>query len=181
MANGEPQVLDKKLLGSYLNDHLAGATVGLELARRARSQNRDTRFGTVLEQLVGEIEEDRRTLEDLMERLGIGKDRVKVTVGWIGEKAGRLKLNGRLFGYSPLSRLIELEALTLGVRGKLALWESLRAVADLDPVLDALELDALIDRARTQVNLLERERVAAAELALTGLDEVTEPAPPAAT
>ena len=181
MANGEPHVLDKKLLGSYLNDHLAGATVGLELARRARSQNRDTRFGTVLEQLVGEIEEDRRTLEDLMERLGIGQDRLKVTAGWIGEKAGRLKLNGRLFGYSPLSRLIELEGLTLGVSGKLALWKSLRAVADLDPVLDALELDALIDRARTQVELLERERLAAAELALTGLDEVTEPAPPPTT
>ena len=181
MANGEPQVLDKKLLGSYLNDHLAGATVGLELARRARSQNRDTRFGTVLEQLVGEIEEDRRTLEDLMERLGIGQDRLKVTAGWIGEKAGRLKLNGRLFGYSPLSRLIELEGLTLGVSGKLALWKSLRAVADLDPVLDELELDALIDRARGQVDLLERERVAAAELALTGLDEVTEPVPPATT
>jgi hypothetical protein len=181
MANGEAPVLDKKLLGSYLNDHLAGATVGLELVRRARSQNRDTRLGKVLEQLVGEIEEDRTTLEDLMDRLDIGRDRLKVTAGWIGEKAGRLKLNGRLFGYSPLSRLIELEALTLGVSGKLALWKSLRAVADLDPVLDELELDALIDRARGQVELLERERVAAAELALTGLDEVSEPAPPATT
>src|SRR4051812_34268369 len=179
MATGDSQVLDKKLLGSYLNDHLAGATVGLELARRARSQNRGTRFGPVLEQLATEIAEDRRTLEELMKALGVGKDRVKVTVGWIGEKAGRLKLNGRLFGYSPLSRLIELEALALGVSGKLALWESLRAVADLNPVLDELELDGLIDRARGQIEVLERERVAAAELALTGLDEVTEPVPPA--
>jgi hypothetical protein len=171
MGHIETQVLDKKLLGSYLNDHLAGATVGVQLARRARSQNRGTRFGEVLERLVREIEEDRQTLEELMERLDVAKDRMKITAGWVGEKAGRLKLNGRLLGYSPLSRLVELEALTLGVTGKLALWQSLRAVADLDPALDALALDSLIDRAREQVELLEPERVAAAELALTGLDE----------
>ena len=46
-------------------------------------------------------------------------------MGWTGEKLGRLKLNGQLLGYSPLSRLIELEGLMLGIAGKLAMWIAL--------------------------------------------------------
>jgi hypothetical protein len=171
--------LDRKLLGSYLNDHLAGATTGLELARRARSSNQGNRFGEFLEDLTVEIEQDRETLEHLMDRLDIGKDNLKVAVGWAGEKAGRLKMNGRIVGYSPLSRLIELEGLAVGVFGKLSLWQSLRAVADLEPVLAEFELDTLIARAQAQLASLEQQRAAAAELALTGTEEVAETAPPA--
>jgi hypothetical protein len=173
--------LDKKLLGTYLNDHLAGATTGLELARRAASQNEGNRFGEFLENLVVEIEQDRESLEHLMDRLDIGKDTLKVAVGWAGEKAGRLKLNGRFVGYSPLSRQVELEGLTVGVRGKLSLWECLKAVADLDPILTEFELDTLIARAEAQLESLKRERLAAAELALTGAEEVAETSPPAAS
>jgi hypothetical protein len=171
--------LDNKLLGIYLNDHLAGSTTGLELARRAASQNKDSRFGEFLENLVAEIVQDRESLLHLMHRLGIGKDSLKVVVGWAGEKAGRLKMNGRLLGYSPLSRLVELEGLTIGVRGKLSLWECLKAVADLDPVLAEFELDTLIARADAQLAGLKHERIAAAELALTGTEEVAESTPPA--
>jgi hypothetical protein len=166
--------LDGKLLGSYLNDHLAGATTGLELARRAASQNEGNRFGEFLENLVVEIEQDRESLEHLMDRLEIGKDSLKVVVGWGTEKVGRLKMNGRLLGYSPLSRLVELEGLTIGVRGKLSMWESLKTVADRDPVLAEFELDTLIRRAKAQLQSLTRERLAAAELALTGAEEVPE-------
>jgi hypothetical protein len=172
-------VLDKKLLGTYLNDHLAGATTGFELARRAAGQNEGNRFGEFLENLVVEIEQDRESLEHLMDRLDIGKDSLKVAVGWAGEKAGRLKMNGRFVGYSPLSRLIELEGLSVGVFGKLSLWQSLRAVADLDPVIAEFELDTLIARAEAQLESLKRERLAAAELALTGAEEVAETSPPA--
>jgi hypothetical protein len=172
--------LDEKLLGSYLNDHLGGATAGLELARRAAGQNKGNRFGEFLENLVEEIAQDRESLVHLMDRLGIGKDSLKVVLGWAGEKAGRLKLNGRLLGYSPLSRLVELEGLTIGVRGKLSMWECLKAVSDLDPVLTRFELDTLIARAEAQLEGLRRERIAAAELALTGTEEVAESTRPAA-
>jgi hypothetical protein len=171
--------LDRKLLGSYLNDHLAGATTGVELARRARSSNEGNRFGEFLENLMVEIEQDRETLEHLMDRLDIGKDTLKVAVGWAGEKAGRLKMNGRIVGYSPLSRRIELEGLAVGVFGKLSLWQCLRAVADLDPVIAEFEFDTLIARAQAQLASLEQERVSAAELALTGTEEVAEASPPA--
>jgi hypothetical protein len=172
--------LDKKLLGSYLNDHLGGATAGLELARRAAGENKGNRFGEFLENLVEEIAQDRESLLHLMDRLGIGKDSLKVVAGWAGEKVGRLKMNGRLLSYSPLSRLVELEGLTVGVRGKLSMWECLKAGADLDPVLAEFELDTLIARAEAQLEGLRRERIAAAERALTGTEEVAESTPPAA-
>jgi N-acetylglucosamine kinase-like BadF-type ATPase len=49
-------------LDIYLSDHLAGATVGVELARRAAKSNRGTPTGEFLESLHREISEDRRTL-----------------------------------------------------------------------------------------------------------------------
>ena len=53
-------------LGIYLNDHLAGSTAGVEMARRTRSANADTEFGEPLALLCGEIEADRATLESYL-------------------------------------------------------------------------------------------------------------------
>src|SRR3954471_13184248 len=113
-------LLGSDLLAIYLNDHLAGAPAGLELVRRARGTNAGTPLGDFLAGLAVEIEEDRNSLERIMERLGVGKDRLKVAAAWTAEKGGRLKLNGRLTGYSPLSRLVEVEGLMIGVWGKRA-------------------------------------------------------------
>jgi hypothetical protein len=142
--------MDRKLLGIYLNDHLAGSTVGLELAKRARGSNEATEYGEVLERVAKEIEEDRETLKRLMSELGIRRDHPKVTVAWIAEKFGRLKPNGRLLSYSPLSRLVELEALALGISGKLSLWDALAEVAGEDARLDPEELRRLAERAERQ-------------------------------
>jgi hypothetical protein len=143
-------MLDRKLLGTYLNDHLAGSTVGLELAKRARGSNEGTEYGETLERIAREIDEDRETLQKLMEAFEIKRDRPKVLAAWAGEKLGRLKPNGRLFSYSPLSRLIELELLALGIGGKLSLWEALSEVADEDARLDRAELGRLSERAERQ-------------------------------
>jgi hypothetical protein len=90
----------------------------------------------------------------------VGQDRLKVGAGWLGEKAGRLKPNNRLFGYSPLSRVVELEGLTLGVEGKRGLWQVLRNLQD--PRLAEFDFDALLERARAQRDGLEERRLAAA-------------------
>jgi hypothetical protein len=142
--------MDRKLLGIYLNDHLAGSTVGLELSKRARGSNKGTEYGEVLERITKEIEEDRETLQRLMSELGIRRDHPKVTAAWVAEKFGRLKPNGRLLSYSPLSRLVELEALALGISGKLSLWEALSEVAGEDARLDPEELRRLAERAERQ-------------------------------
>ena len=60
--------MSHNLLSIYLNDHLMGATAGLELARRAYGSNRDNEFGSFLGPLAEEIAEDRETLVELMDR-----------------------------------------------------------------------------------------------------------------
>jgi len=159
--------MPSRRLSIYLNDHLAGATAGRDLARRAAQNNREhAEFGPTLLQIAHEIEEDRDALTLLMGRLAIGADQLKVAGGWAAEKLGRLKLNGQLRGYSPLSRLTELEGLTVGVTGKLALWRSLEAVSSSDPRLKQADLPRLIERAQNQLAQLEKCRLEAARLAL---------------
>jgi hypothetical protein len=153
-------------LAIYLNDHLAGSIVETELAKRALRENSGSEFEETLEWLLGQILEDRATLERLMEELGVAKSRVKGALALVLERVGRLKLNGQLTGYSPLSRLVEFEGLTLGVTGKLALWENLRELAEGEPRLAGFELDELAERARRQLERLRAERLRAARLAL---------------
>ena len=98
-----------------------------------------------------------------MAALGVPVRVYKVYAGWIGEKAGRLKLNGFLLGRSPLSDLEELEMMRLGVEGKAAGWRTLRALAETDRRLDPARLDDLISRARRQAELLEEHRLRAAD------------------
>ena len=157
-----------RLLAIYLNDHLAGATAGAELARRAAAANRGTPFAAPLERLAEEIADDRAVLVDVMRRLEVARDPVKVLAGWAAEKAGRLKLNGRLTGYSPLSRVVELEGLALGVEGKRALWRALADVAAEDRRLAGIDLVALAARADGQRRRIERQRLRAAALAFEG-------------
>jgi hypothetical protein len=150
------------LLAIYLNDHLAGATAGRELARRAAASNRGCEHGPFLEDLAEQIDRDRDSLLGLMGELDVGVDRVKVLGGWAAEKVGRLKLNGRLLSYSPLSRLLELEGLALGVRGKLSLWLALDQLRADEPRLNKTELGELIARAEAQLDGLEQHRLLAA-------------------
>ena len=161
-------MIDRALLSTYLNDHLAGATLGTELARRTLGSNRGTSYEEALEGLAEEIAQDRETLRAIMARLDIGESKVKVAGGWTAEKLGRLKPNNRLTGYSPLSRVVELEGLWGGVQVKLSLWQVLGACADAESALDAGELTALQDRARAQLTSIERLRIEAGREAFTG-------------
>lgn len=159
--------VDLKLLGIYLNDHLAGSTVGRDLARRAAGNNRDDpELGPFLADLAQQIDDDRDALLSLMGRLDVGEDRIKQLGGWAAEKLGRLKLNGRLLGYSPLSRLVELEGLCLGIAGKRSLWKSLERLQHAEPRLAQADLPRLIARSERQLASLEEHRLRVAESAL---------------
>ncbi len=146
-----------RLLATYLNDHLAVATAEVELARRSRGSNEGSELGDWLRQLCGEVESDRAVLTEIMVELGVGKDRVKIAAGWITEKVGRLKLNGQVTGYSPLSRLVELDGLHLTTNGRLGMWQVLHQ--DFDRQLARFDLPALIERADWQRAELERWRL----------------------
>jgi hypothetical protein len=151
-----------RLLAIYVNDHLAGATVGTALAHRLADAHPDGDRGERLRRIATEIAEDRADLVAIMRRLRIPVDPLKTALAWLAEKAGRLKLNGRLLTRSPLSSVLELEALRLGVEGKAAGWRTLRTLAEHDTRLDAAELDGLLARAAEQIDTLERLRVAEA-------------------
>ena len=58
-------------LDIYLNDHLAGATLGVELSRRAASENDGIELGDFLQRLHREIAEDRGVLEGVMAALAV--------------------------------------------------------------------------------------------------------------
>jgi hypothetical protein len=154
--------LGETRLSIYLNDHLAGATCAVNLARRAAASNGETPFGAAFEELAREIDEDRSTLITVMGRLSVGRDPVKLALAWGAERAGRLKLNGSIVGYSPLSRLEELEVLLAGVNGKLALWETLQRTHGQDTRLTGVDLEALRERARSQRRRLQRQHEKAA-------------------
>jgi hypothetical protein len=156
--------MDERLLSIYLNDHLAGSTLGVELARRLRANNaEDPAFGEPLTRVCAEIEVDRRTLEDLMSRNGINRSKLKPAAAWMAEKLGRLKLNGQWRGYSPLSRVVELETLLLGIHGKARMWVVLRTVeGDLTGEFDFEHLTKRADRQRERVEELHLEASALA-------------------
>ncbi|MDT7724668.1 MAG: hypothetical protein QOI21_1244 [Actinomycetota bacterium] len=155
------------LLGIYLNDHLAGATGGVDLAKRLAGAENEW-SGGVLGRIADEIAEDRETLLAIMATLAVPVRQYKVWAAWAAEKAARLKLNGHLLTRSPLSRLVELEAMRLGVEGKAAGWRTLLARAVVDTRLDSGQLDGLTQRALKQSETLEHLRVRAAAEACGG-------------
>lgn len=160
--------MHKKYTSIYLNDHLAGAVVGQELAKRCLSGNEGTPLGAYLQELLAEITEDRRYLEHVMDRLGVSKSPVKPRAAWAAEKVGRLKSNGHVLRPSPLSTVVELEGLVAGVQGKLSAWENLDAAFPDGEAALGVDLPALMQRAQHQLDRLRELRMEAAKHALAG-------------
>jgi hypothetical protein len=151
----------RRFLEIYLADHHAGSVAGVELAKRMARSNRGTPMGQALDRLVGEIEADRVTLENVLAAAGVQLSFFKDRLAWTLEKADRLKPNGLLRGSSALGRLHELEALSLGVWGKRALWLTLGKLRE--PARPpSFDFDALAKRAEAQFREIEELRIAAA-------------------
>lgn len=152
----------ERLLSIYMNDHLGGAALGTSLAKRISKAHDRGQARDETAEVAREIEEDREVLLGIMRDLGVRPKRTRQVVASLMEKAGRLKPNGAIVSRSPLSRLVELEGMTLGVTGKLALWKSLRQAAAREDRLNVEQLDTLIARAEKQQATLERLRLDAA-------------------
>ncbi|MGH3984858.1 MAG: hypothetical protein ACRDST_19775 [Pseudonocardiaceae bacterium] len=155
-------------LETYLNDHLAGAAGGSELASKISSEYAGTRFGPFLAELARDIEQDKTTLEELMDRLGMQQSAIKQGASWIAEKISRLKLSETMTGDQDLKRFMEFETLSLGIEGKLLLWRALIEIRDSHAELAATDLDRLAKRAESQRSNLEDHRLQVANAALTG-------------
>ena len=151
-----------RLLSIYLNDHRAAAIAGVALSRRMVRQSDIGEGRAVIQAIADEIADDRRTLERVAQSIGVHANPVKIAAARLAEMAGRLKLNGRVRGHSPLSRLIELESLMAGIDAKRSMWFSLQVArraewADID-------FEHLASRATDQRDrLVARHRSAAAD------------------
>jgi hypothetical protein len=158
-------VLHGRRLGTYLNDHLAAATAGVEVARRTTASNAGTPYEATLREVCDHLEADKRLLRELMRALEVDEDRFKRGAAWLGEKLGRLKPNDSLTSYSPLSRVIELEALVVVRTVLRGTWTTLDELLGDD--LRVPDVAAARDRAGADLEALEALRPDAAREALT--------------
>ncbi len=152
-----------KLLRVYVQDHHAAAAAGLNLVRRMARENASAPFADELTRLADEIANDRTKLGAVLRALDVEPSRLKIGVARAAERVSRLKLNGRLLGYSPLSRLIELETLGAGILAKRGLWNALAQATDVPRA--GLDFDELVDRANAQLAVVEQLRERAAAIA----------------
>jgi len=154
-----------ELLGVYLTDHLAGSTAALDHVEKMYRGDDGSPLAVFLAELERDIQADREVLEDLIGRLGVDKSPItqaKQAAASIVEKVGRLKFAEPVTGSADLSRLLELEALALGIEGKHAMWRVLNRLAPSDPRLAELDYGELMERARRQADGVERYRLEAA-------------------
>jgi hypothetical protein len=133
---------------TYLNDHLGGAQIAIELLESMRDQHEDQRFRDLANNLLPEIQADDRTLRSIAEKLGPAPSIAKQAGGWIVEKLARLEL------------------LVLGIHGKLCLWKALVVASQEDLRLQKYDFGELIRRAKQQYDQVENERLNLAQSAL---------------
>lgn len=141
------------VITTYLQDHHAGASAGIDAFQRVADSHGDPAVRQAISHMVTEIKRDEESLRSIMDAFGAKTSPLKDIPARIAEKAARLKPNERISKRSPLSDVVELEALVLAVHGKSLGWQALLELDD--PGLDRSELGRLLDRAHQQRDELE--------------------------
>lgn len=147
--------MERQLLTIYLSDHLSGATGAVRRLSQMASGYTDLSVHDDLVTLAEDVAQDRQALVGIMEQVGVRPQRYKLVAGRVGETVGRLKGNGRILSRSPLTPLVEIEAIRVGVVGKLSLWQTLGTHAE-SLGLEADHLAELHNRATSQLRVIER-------------------------
>lgn len=149
-------------LSAYLNDHLAGSVVALELLAHLEQAHAGTTLAATLGTVRAEIAADRQVLEQLMTQLGVSRSGTRQAAAWLGEKVVQLKLAFDDRGASAMHLFESLEAVSLGIAGKGGLWRALEAAAAVEPALRRADYPTLIHRAEEQRARIEAERLVVA-------------------
>lgn len=153
-------------LAVHLRNHDAAAAGGVDFARRVARRHRDAAVGPELARIADDVREDHALLRQVMDAVSTRPGLVLPVAARVGERLGRLKPNGHLVIPSPVSDLLELEALRGAVTAKRAGWDTLLVLAEHDPRLPADLLLRLRERADDQAARLEEvQRTVAASLA----------------
>ena len=157
-----------KRVATYLNDHLAGAVAAVRLLESLADVYEELR--PRLSALRVDVEADRLDLQALMARLDIGESQARKIGGWVAEQATALKMRLDDSADGPLRLFESLEFLSLGIAGKLGLWEVLKAAAEVSPQLRCADYNRLIQRALNQRRRAEALKHEAAVEALAKND-----------
>ena len=116
-------------LATYLHDHLAGSVVAIELLEHLEKAHVGTELAEFFATLRGDILADRAELDALIGRVGGSTGTVRAAVGWLGEKAARLKLRMDDASGGDFRLLEATELVAVGIEGKRGLWVALAEVS----------------------------------------------------
>lgn len=152
-------------LATYLNDHLAGSVAALKLLKNIERAYAGKPAAAFVTALRADIEEDKRELESLMRRLQVSESATRKATAWIAERVAQLKLRLDDKARGSLRLLESLEAVSLGIEGRLALWRALAAAAGSSAALKGLDYPRLMRRAEEQRSRIEPVRIDAARAA----------------
>ena len=155
-----------ELLGTYLNDHLAGSEAALGGIERHLEEDPDGLGAARLKSLLPEIRKDQALLKELISRIGGRESAAKKAGAWLAERASRLKLGGTT-ETDPLGLVEAFETLALGVHGKRLLWRLMEAVYSGDARFSDLDFGELENRAARQYDEVEALRLEAARRAFS--------------
>jgi hypothetical protein len=151
----------------YLNDHLAGATAGVDLARQAAGRH-DGELGEFFAQIADEISADYNTLSSIMDQMDAQHSGAKEVLAKAGSSISEAKFSGETLDDPEFGTFITLETLSIGVEGKVCMWKALKVVADDHPELSSADVDKLLERGQSQRDRLEAKRLEIAGGALSG-------------
>jgi hypothetical protein len=157
--------MTKDPLHIYLNDHLAGATAGLDLARSA-AERHDGDLAEFFLELADGIGGDYNTLTSLIDQLDAHASGAKEALAKVGSQISEAKFSGDSVDDPTFGTFLTLETLSIGVEGKLCMWKALKVVQDDVAELASFDIDTLIERAQSQRDRIEGKRLEIAGAAL---------------
>jgi hypothetical protein len=137
-----------RLLRAYIADHLQLMRAGQELALRVAGRERDPRITGLTEDAAKELRRQQALAVAFLRQLGASPPRLRLALGALAERAGRLKPNGRLLRASPLAPVVELEVLEAMLQSAARFWRVVEAaeVAEDDLVAGAARAaEALVE------------------------------------
>jgi hypothetical protein len=145
-------------LAIYLHDHLTGSHFAIKLLNSLHEQYKDEDLGRFAMALSAEVKRDQDTLQQIIDHVGRAHFDLTEAVGWAAEKVSHFKLRRDDPG-GGLGTFEALEALSLGIRGKLALWRALPLIRDVDQRVPAEDFGRLAVRADGQFANVEAQRL----------------------
>ncbi len=157
--------MQENTLAIYLNDHLAGSVMAIELLEHMEEDDGASPAPQrSLRDLRLKITADQEILRALLDSLSSNESTVKKAGAWIMEKVARAKTKPTKPKTGGLGALEAFEILSLGIEGKKCLWKVLAEVMP-QPARPQWHWRELIEDADRQRREVEAWRIQAARRA----------------